>query len=112
MKILIIEDNILWSERLKKTLLAFKHEPILLSSAKADLGSFPKAKVAIVNLSMDPSLLSSVIPRLKEQGTYILAHAGHKEKEKLSFGQELGCHQIVTNGTLTYKIDQILTAVK
>ena len=111
MKILIVEDNLLWSERLKKSLLAFGHEPVFLNSAKAGRGSFQDAKAAIVNLGFDRSLLNVMIPQLKGHGTYIIAHAGHKEKKKLALGEQLGCHQIVTNGSLTYKIEQILTAI-
>lgn len=108
MKILIFENNLLWSERLKMSVQSLGYEPILLSKIPESL---PAAKVAILNLSMDSFLLSALMPKLKEQNLYVIAHAGHKEKEKLELGHKLGCDQIVSNGTLTYKIEEILSKV-
>ncbi len=108
MKILIFEDNLIWSVRLKKSIQSLGHEPIVLSKIPENI---PEAKIAILNLSMDSLLLRSLIPKLKEQSIYLVAHAGHKEKEKLEFGKEIGCDQIVSNGTLTYKIEKILNQI-
>lgn len=98
MKVLLLEDNLIWSRRLRLGVQRLGLEPILNQpDAQAD--------VAIVNLSeADPS----TIGMLKGRGCFVIGHAGHKEKELIERGKSAGCDLIVTNGALTHKLEQIL----
>ena len=108
MRILVFEDNLMWSARLKKTINSLGHETILLGSIPAAL---PSADAAIVNLgssTMDAQLL---VPKLKEAGVYVVAHAGHKEKQLQELGKTLACDKLASNSELTFKLKEILDLV-
>ena len=98
----------MWSARLKKTLNSLGNEAIVLGSIPATL---PVAEVAIVNLgsaTMDAQLL---VPQLKEAGVYVIAHAGHKEKQLQELGKTLACDKLASNSELTFKLKEILDLV-
>lgn len=102
MKVLILEDNLLWSSRLKQTLAAFGHEPIV--------GSAPSAcDVAILALGR-PSMAEDVA-ELKQLGAFVIGHAGHKEKDLHEAGREAGCDRLASNSELTNKLPQILEEI-
>jgi hypothetical protein len=105
MRVLIFEDNLMWGPRLNKSVAAFGHEPSVVTKIPTEI---PPADLAIVNLSSLSLPPSDLIPRLKEAGIKILAHAGHKEKESHALGKDLGCDRLVTNGEITHKLEQIL----
>lgn len=105
MRVLIFEDNLLWSARLEKTLLALGTDVSMFDHVPA---SIPEADVALINLgsrAIDPKVL---VPALKEAGIRVVAHAGHKETELRELGLALGCERIATNGEMTFKLAQIL----
>lgn len=107
MRVLIFEDNLMWSSRLVKSVSALGHEAVLRTKAPDEAGA---GDVAIVNLgsaTLDPTI---IVPKLHEQGVKVIAHAGHKEKELHEVGKGLGCERLVTNSELTYKLEQILTS--
>lgn len=106
MTVLVFEHNLLWSARLERTLRALGHTPVVLDRLPATL---PAGEAAIVNLSIPGIDLDALVPRLKEQGTHVIGHAGHKEADKLDDGRVLGCDQILSNGTLTFKLEQALS---
>lgn len=108
MRILVFEDNLLWGPRLRKTIEALGHEPMLLMKPTAEL---PEADVAVVNLgavSLDPATL---IPRLKAAGLHVVGHAGHKEADLLDLGRRAGCDQVLTNGQTTFGLERALALV-
>lgn len=41
-------------------------------------------------------------------GVKTIAHAGHKEKELLATGEAAGVDLVVTNGTITHKLGEVL----
>ena len=88
-----------------KSVVAFGHEATVFAKAPPEM---PVADVAIVNLSSRAILPSDIVPKLKAAVIKVIAHAGHKEKELLELGKELGCDRLATNGEITHKIDQIL----
>lgn len=98
MKVLLLEDNLIWSQRLRMGVKRLGLEAIVNQpQAEAD--------VAIVNLGeVDPSTIRA----LKARGCIVIGHAGHKEKELIERGRAARCDLIVTNGALTHKLDQIL----
>ncbi len=98
MRVLLLESNLFWSQRLRMGVHHLGAEPLLNQpDAEAD--------VAIVNLAeVDPSTISA----LKGRGCFVIGHAGHKEKELIERGKAAGCDRIVTNGALTHKLEQIL----
>jgi hypothetical protein len=103
MKVLIFEDNLIWSSRLVKSLTALGHEAVV-AKEPAD------ADAAVLNLA-SPAL-KDLVPQLREMGIYVIGHAGHKEKDLHQLGKEAGCDKLATNGELTYKIEAILDQVK
>ena len=108
MRILVFEDNLLWSSRLVHTLKALGHEPIVLKTAPDEI---PLSAIAIVNLGstqLEPHLL---VPRLRSLGIHVIGHAGHKEKDILELGRIAGCDTIATNRELTFKIESILDRI-
>lgn len=107
-KILIFEDNLMWSERLRKTVKGLGHEAVVVSRLKADL---PKGDVAILNLGSESLWSSELVASLKANGVFLIGHAGHKEKQKLEAGREVGIDQVVSNSTLTFKLDEVLAQV-
>ncbi len=108
MKVLIFEDNLIWSSRLLQSLRGLGHEPTLLRELSGDV---PTAEVAIVNLSSASMPVESLLPSLREAGIYVIGHAGHKENPLLDRGREAGCDAVVSNSTITYKLAEILAQV-
>lgn len=105
MRVLLYEDNLMWSEKLRKTLLALGHEPVVISRPTKD---HPEAPVAIVNLGSNTWDIAALIKDLQARSTWVIGHAGHKEKEKLQFGLEIGCNYLATNSETTFKLEAIL----
>jgi hypothetical protein len=105
MKVLILEDNLMWGPRLAKSVSSFGHEPLVIAKP---IDRLPDADVAIVNLGSTTFDAAQWVPRMKENGIKIVAHAGHKEKDLLELGKALGCDRLATNSELTNKIEQIL----
>jgi len=107
MRVLIYEDNLMWSSRLVKSISALGHEAILRT--KPDVAE--TADAAIVNLGSNSLKAEEIVPMLRQHGIKVIAHAGHKEKELHALGRDLGCDRLVTNSELTYKLTQILSEV-
>ena len=108
MRILVFEDNLIWSSRLLKTLKALGHEPVMSSAVPGAAEDF---QAAIVNLGSPKIETSALIPKLKSLGIHVIGHAGHKEKELLEFGRDAGCDTLATNSELTFKIESLLSKV-
>ena len=102
MKVLVLEDNLLWSSRVSKTLRSLGHEVEVVTA----LPDSPTAELAIVNLS-SPELFEAVA-LLRASGIPVLGHAGHKEKELWQKGREAGCYRIVSNSEMTFKLPDII----
>lgn len=108
MRVLIFEDNLMWSARLRQSLLGLGHEPILVEQLPADLQSLPHAEVAILNLGSEKLWSGELVQALKSKGAWVVGHAGHKESGKLAAGREEGCDNVVSNSTLTWKLGEVL----
>lgn len=108
MTILIFEDNLMWSSRLVQSVKALGYEAVLRT--KLPEGQ-EQAEIAIVNLGSHSLKPTDLVPKLRESGVKVIAHAGHKEKELHALGKDLGCDRLVTNSELTYKLEQILKEV-
>ena len=102
MKVLVLEDNLMWSSRLRQTLTAFGHEAIIATSPQP-------CDVAIIGL--ERKSMSEDVAELKRLGVFVIGHAGHKEKHLHAAGREAGCDRLATNGELTHKLPQILESV-
>ena len=101
MRVLIIERNLIWSARLANSVKALGHEGFVVDALPNKID----ADVAIINLA-EPAPL--VVGPLQAAGVKIIAHAGHKEKDRLELGKAAGCDLVVTNSELTYKLPEIL----
>ena len=105
MKVLLLEDNLIWSVRTRKGLESLGHEVAVMARLKHDL---PAADLAIVNLgarSFDPF---EAIEGLRARGTRVLGHVGHKEKDLWRQGEDAGCDQVVSNGSLANRLKAVL----
>lgn len=105
MTVLVFEDNLMWSARLAKTLAHLGHQAQVLSGLPSEM---PQADAAIVNLGSETLRVEDLLPRLRAAGIWTIGHAGHKEKGLLAAGREAGCSEVVSNSTLTYKLDEVL----
>lgn len=107
MTILVLEDNLLWSTRLARSLQALGHEAEVHSALpKGPL----RADAAIVNLgALD---LRALVDPLREAGIYVIGHAGHKERELHDLGREAKCDRLATNSEITHKLGQILDEIR
>ena len=101
MTVLIFEDNLMWGPRLKLSVTGAGHEPIVFSKPPDEI---PPADAAIVNLGSTVFSVDELVPALRSQGIYVIAHAGHKEKELLDLGKRIQCDRLATNSELTHKI--------
>ena len=106
-RIAIYEDNLMWSARLQNSVRALGHEGIVITTPDIDL----TADCAIINLG-STTLGVALVPALKQNGTTVIAHAGHKEKDLHSLGADAGCDVLATNSELTHKLPQILESVE
>jgi hypothetical protein len=100
--VLILEDNLLWSSRLRQSVAAAGHDPVVSSTVQA-------CDVAI--LALNRTSLAEDVASLRSLGAFVMGHAGHKEKALLEAGREAGCDRLVTNGELAHKLPQILEAI-
>ena len=103
MRVLVYEDNLMWSSRLRNALTNLGHTPLLRSDGVAE-----EADAAIVNLGAEKLDPPKLVPALSELGVTVIGHAGHKEKDLLALGREAGCHILATNSELTFKIESLL----
>lgn len=99
MRVLVLENNLMWSPRLANGLRALGHEPIVLERVPAE---WPSADAAIVNLGV-PAFVA-VVGDLEAKGVSTVGHAGHKEKEILDLGREAGCSRIATNSQIANRL--------
>lgn len=105
MIVLIYEDNLMWSARLRQSVVALGHQAVVLTSAGQDV---PDAQAAIVNLGSSTIPPDVVVPLLQEKGVHVIGHAGHKEKPLAKLGNDLGCDQVVSNSSLTFHLANLL----
>lgn len=105
MRVLVFEDNLIWSGRVLPALRSLGFQPVLYEEMPTEL---PPADAAIVNLSSSRLPAVELVPQLRAAGIKVLAHAGHKERPLIEVGNELGCDLVVSNSTLTFKLGESL----
>ncbi|MBS1714302.1 MAG: hypothetical protein JST30_08180 [Armatimonadetes bacterium] len=105
MTVLLLEDNLLWSERLRKSLEALGHT---VQVVPRPLDVAPSCDVAIVNLGSRAFPPEEWIGRLRTSGVKVVAHAGHKEVPLLDVGRDCGADLVVTNSELTHRPADVL----
>jgi protein-L-isoaspartate O-methyltransferase len=105
MKVWIFENNLMWSSRLLQSVNGVGHEGAVVTQILEE-----GADVAIVNLG--DSETPSLVKQLKDMGVFVIAHAGHKEKELLTLGKDLQVDRLATNSELTFKLPQILETIQ
>lgn len=104
MRVLVYEDNLLWSSRLVKSVQALGHEAKLVRpGAKEQDGD-----AAIVNLASQAWSVQELIESLKMAGVHTIGHAGHREADLLALGASAGCDVVATNSQITFKLDKLL----
>ncbi|MES1227882.1 MAG: hypothetical protein ABUL72_04370 [Armatimonadota bacterium] len=108
MRIAVYEDNLMWSPRLRKNIEGLGHEAVMVARLEATL---PEAEMAIVNLGSVSMKAETLVPRLKQAGQIVVAHAGHKEKDLHALGRDLGCDLFATNSELANHLAKIIDKV-
>ena len=104
MKVLLLEDNLMWSVRVRKGLESLGHKvTVATEPSEADL--------AIVNLGARAFDPFAAIATLKKGGTTVIGHVGHKEKDTWKRGEEAGCDKVVSNGTLANRLKAVIDDV-
>lgn len=101
MKVLLLEDNLMWSVRVRNGLEALGHSVAISTEAK-------EADLAIVNLSARAFDPLKAVNELKKMGVQTIGHVGHKEKEIWNKGKEAGCDVVVSNGTLANRLSSVI----
>jgi CheY-like chemotaxis protein len=104
MKVLLLEDNLMWSVRTRKGLESLGHT-VLVAAETAEM---PYVDLAIVNLSARAFDPFDAVRRLKQGNTRVIGHVGHKDKELWRQGEESGCDRVVSNGTLANRLKAVL----
>lgn len=107
MRVLVFEDNLLWSSRLVRSLRATGHEPVLIDRAEWSPGE-GQAEVAILNLGSPVWDAAALTSELRRLGVRVVGHAGHKEKDLLELGRQAGCDTVATNSEITFKLEAVL----
>ncbi len=105
MTVLVLEENLMWSERLRSGLTALGHQALVLTGPADPV---PASEAAVVNLGSRAFDPQEWIPRLREAGVKVVAHAGHKEQPLLQVGRDCGADLVVTNSELTHKLQDVL----
>ena len=109
MKVLIVEANLMWSPRLVKSVVASGHEAVASTRVGLPLpDDWSEIPIAILNLGELGDSAKEIVDAFHANGTIVIAHAGHKEKDLHSLGKEAGCDILATNGELTWKLEKIL----
>lgn len=104
MRVLLLEDNLLWSVRVRNGLQTLGHEVLVFSK----MGELPSVDLAIVNLGSRAFSPLDAVRQLKAQGVRVIGHIGHKEKEVWKNGIDAGCDKVVSNGTLAKKLEEVV----
>lgn len=104
MTILVFDENLMWSVKLKSGIEGLDHKATVFSQMPEDF----QGDVAIVNLGSTVFPPQEILPKLKSMGIKSIAHAGHKEKPLLLVGADCGADLVVTNGELTHKLAEVL----
>ena len=105
MTILVFDENLMWSAKLKSAIEHLGHEAVLFDRVP---GFDFIGDVAIVNLGSSAIPARELIEILKQKSIKSIAHAGHKEKPLLLVGTESGADLVVTNSELTHKFEDVL----
>lgn len=106
MTILILDDNLMWTEKLRRSVIALGHTPLVATSLPEQ-----RADIAILNLGRPHLSSPEILKALRERGTYTVGHAGHKEKDLLLEGTANGVDRVVSNSTLAFKLEDILAKI-
>lgn len=102
MRVLLLEDNLMWSVRVMNGLKTLGHEVVIsIDDAPIDL--------AIVDLATTVGDPMETVRQLRAKGVRVLGHVGHKDKELWRQGEEAGCDKVVSNGSLANRLQAVLT---
>ena len=96
----------MWSVRTKKGLEALGHKVTV--STKPEAGSHDLAIVNLGARSFDPI---AAVKSLKADELRVIGHVGHKEQDKWNEGEEAGCDQVVSNGSLANRLAAVLAGL-
>lgn len=99
----------MWSARIARALVALGHTQQTFAALPTTV---PDADLAIVNLGSESLPAKKLVPVLHEKGIFVVAHAGHKEKNLLEEGREVECNLVVSNSVIANKLAELIEQVK
>jgi hypothetical protein len=102
-KILLYEDNLLWSARLAVAARSAGHQVSVKTRPDLEPG-----EVAIIDLGSVLLTPLDLIPKLAEQGTVVLGHIGHRETTLIEAALKAGCKYVASNGEISKKFPEML----
>ena len=105
MTVLVLDSNLLWSARLTRALAALGHQAAASPRLPADLTGI---QTAILNLNTPEPRLSEEAAALQAAGIFLIAHAGHKERDLLQKGRSLGIDLVVTHSTIAHHLGRVM----
>lgn len=94
MRILLAEDNLMFSSRMASALRKSDHEVAIFAAGEPPPMAFD---VVILNLGARGFDMEKVAAAAKEGAALLVGHAGGSEREKLAEGKRLGCDKLVRN---------------
>jgi len=106
MKVIVADNNLIWSRRLEKTIRSSGHEVEILRSKMEQI---PDGDLAIVNLAERSFSPFEMIRTLRKAGIPVIAFAGHKETDLWEKAKEAGADRICSNGEIAFKLSNFLT---
>ncbi len=106
MKVALFEPNLFWDAKARAALAADGWTVV-----PAEAEDWTDVRAVVVGLYAPPKDLQAVLERARRNGLPVLGHAGHKEKELLALGGELGCERVISNGEFAHRLKTHLTAL-
>lgn len=95
MRVLLAEDNLMFSARMGSVLRQAGYEVEVCSrDLPADLGVYG---AAVLNLGAKAFDVSEAAARVKAAGIPLVGHAGGSETHLWELGKEIGCDKLVRN---------------
>ncbi|MCW5937805.1 MAG: hypothetical protein KIT11_10930 [Fimbriimonadaceae bacterium] len=105
MRVLIVDDNLLWSDRLRRCVASLGYDASVDPTGEEEGG----ADVVIVNLGSPELDVAKIVQR--HPGATVIGRCGHKEAALREAAMAAGCHRLATNGELSRALPRFLASL-
>jgi hypothetical protein len=107
-KVVILENDLMWSVRLQKRMQSLGYDAQVIDRWTDEI---PYTDIAVINMRSREFPLEKTVDLLKEKKVFILGHVGHKESDLILLGKNLNIDKIVTNSMMIHKLEEILKEI-